>query len=110
MQKAESQSILGCTCDEGKALDAIKVGMFDGHDARIGKDLLGEVVDELAVDKAVDAVVYDGVHLGAHLVPLRLLYVRHLAITRAATSACGRPHQHISSSTYLGHRHGNHGL
>lgn len=75
------------TCHERKTLDAIKVRVLDGHDARIGKDLLGEVVDELAVDKAVDAVVYNGVHLAAHLVPLRLLYVRHLDITWAATSA-----------------------
>ena len=43
--------------DGGQVLDAVKVGVLDGHDAGLGKDLLGEVVDELTVDKNVDAVV-----------------------------------------------------
>lgn len=51
-----------CRCDfpsrdGGQVLDAVKVGVLDGHDAGLGKDLLGEVVDELAVDENVDAVV-----------------------------------------------------
>lgn len=39
---------------------------------------LGEVVDELAVDEAVDAVPDDGLALGAHLVLLSLLNVSDL--------------------------------
>lgn len=41
-------------------------------------DLLGEVVDELAVHEDVDAVVDDLLALVAHLVLLRLLDLRHL--------------------------------
>jgi hypothetical protein len=40
--------------------------------------LLWEVVDELPVDEAVDAVAEDLLALGTHLVALRLLDLRHL--------------------------------
>lgn len=40
--------------------------------------LLGEVVDQLAVDEDVDTVVDDLLALAAHLVLLRLLNLRHL--------------------------------
>jgi len=33
----------------------VEVGVLDGDDARLGEDLLGEVVDQLAVDEARDA-------------------------------------------------------
>ena len=41
--------------------------MLDGHDPCLGEDLLGEVVDELSVDEAADAVVDDLLALVAHL-------------------------------------------
>lgn len=41
-------------------------------------DLLGEVVDQLAVDEHVDAVVDDLLALRSHLILLRLLDLRHL--------------------------------
>jgi len=50
----------------------------NGHHAVVGKDLLGEVVDELAVDEAVDAVVDDLHALLAHLLLLRGLDLCHL--------------------------------
>ena len=66
------------TCDKRQALDAIKVCMLNGHDACVCKDLLGEVIDELPIDEAVDAVADDGLYLGPHLVSLCLLYVCYL--------------------------------
>ena len=39
----------------------------DRHDASVGEDLLGEVVDQLPVDEAVDAVADDLLALLAHL-------------------------------------------
>ena len=35
------------TCHKGEPLDAVEVGVLDRHDARIGEQLLGEVVDQL---------------------------------------------------------------
>jgi hypothetical protein len=70
------------TCDQRKPLDAVKVGVLDGHDAGIRKQLLGEVVDELAVDKHVDAVPNNRLALLPHLLLLRSLDVRHLAVRR----------------------------
>mmetsp|Transcript_31670 Transcript_31670/g.71199 ORF Transcript_31670/g.71199 Transcript_31670/m.71199 type:complete len:335 (+) Transcript_31670:910-1914(+) len=61
-----------------EALDPVEVGVLDGHHAGGGEDLFGEVVDELPVDETVDAVADDLAHLGAHLVPLGLLDLRHL--------------------------------
>mmetsp|Transcript_13265 Transcript_13265/g.26504 ORF Transcript_13265/g.26504 Transcript_13265/m.26504 type:complete len:483 (-) Transcript_13265:112-1560(-) len=63
--------------DRGEAFDPVEIGVFDGHDAVFGEDLLGEVVDELAVDEAVDAVVHDFLAFAAHLVLLGLLDLRH---------------------------------
>jgi hypothetical protein len=40
--------------------------MLDGHHASVCEDLLGEVVDQLAVDEAVDAVVDNVFHLHCH--------------------------------------------
>ena len=56
--------------DEGEALDAVEVGVLDGHDALVGEKLLGVVVDELAVDEHVDVVLADQVHLVLHLLLL----------------------------------------
>ena len=70
------------TCDERQALDAVKVGVLDGHDARIRKELLGVVVHQLPVDEAVDAVPDYRLHLVLHLVLLRLLDVRDLRAAR----------------------------
>ena len=71
----------GQTCDQSKSLNAIKVGVLNGHDTSVRKDLLREVVDELAVDKAVEALTDDVLHFGAHLLLLCLLYVCHLQVT-----------------------------
>ena len=57
--------------DEGEALDAVEVGVLDGHDALVGEELLGVVVDELAVHEDVDVVLADQVNLVLHLL-LRL--------------------------------------
>ena len=75
--------------------------MLDGHDARVCKDLFWEVVDELAVDKAVEALADYVLHLGSHLLLLRLLYVRHLHTSQglglgvrkwcAGVTTCSKP-------------------
>ena len=52
--------------------------MLDGHDAGVREDLLREVVDQLPVHEAVDAVADDALALVRHLLPLRLLDVLHL--------------------------------
>mmetsp|Transcript_16025 Transcript_16025/g.49926 ORF Transcript_16025/g.49926 Transcript_16025/m.49926 type:complete len:240 (+) Transcript_16025:818-1537(+) len=57
---------------------ALKVGVLDHHDARVDEPLLGQVVDELAVDEDVAAVRDDLVHLRVHLGALRRLDLRHL--------------------------------
>ncbi len=69
------------TCDEAQSLNAIEVCMLDGHDVGIRKQLLRVVVDELAVNEAVDAMPDDLLNLALHLVLLRLLYVGHLRKT-----------------------------
>eukprot|EP01139_Manchomonas_bermudensis_P016425 Amastigsp_a512768_109.p2 type:complete len:421 gc:universal Amastigsp_a512768_109:314-1576(+) len=53
--------------DRSESLDAIKVRVLDGHDAGVGKELLGVVVDELAVDEHIDVVREDALDLGLHL-------------------------------------------
>ncbi|KAI3491659.1 hypothetical protein L1887_43971 [Cichorium endivia] len=65
--------------DEGQTLDTLEVGVLDRHDARVGKQALRVVVDELAVDKARDAVRLDLVHLGLHLFALGTLELGELA-------------------------------
>mmetsp|Transcript_34240 Transcript_34240/g.58610 ORF Transcript_34240/g.58610 Transcript_34240/m.58610 type:complete len:562 (+) Transcript_34240:259-1944(+) len=64
--------------DEGEALGALEVGVLDGHDARVGHLLLGQVVDELPVDEHVAAVREDAVDLLEHLRLLRRLDLGHL--------------------------------
>mmetsp|Transcript_40486 Transcript_40486/g.96218 ORF Transcript_40486/g.96218 Transcript_40486/m.96218 type:complete len:301 (-) Transcript_40486:646-1548(-) len=64
--------------DKREPLDALKVRVLDCHHARVRKQLLREVVDQLTVDEAVDAVVDDLLHLVPHLVLLRGLDIRHL--------------------------------
>ena len=49
--------------DECEPLDAVEVGVLDGHDALVGEQLLGVVVDELPVDEHVDVVLADQLHL-----------------------------------------------
>lgn len=66
------------TCDTSESLNAVKVGVLDSHDASIREYFLREVVDQLSVDEAVDAVVNNLAALVAHLVSLRFLDVRHL--------------------------------
>ncbi len=74
----ETELTTGLTCDQSQPLNAIKVSVLNGHDASVCKDLLREVVDELAVDEAVEALADDVLHLGAHLPLLCLLYICHL--------------------------------
>ena len=63
---------------ERQALDALEVGVLDGHDARVGEQLLGVVVDELTVDEDVGAVLADALHLLLHLLLLGELELGHL--------------------------------
>ena len=35
------------TCDEGESLHPLEVGVLNGHDAGVGEQLLGVVVDQL---------------------------------------------------------------
>ena len=49
--------------DEGQALDALEVGVLDGHHARRREHLLGEVVDQLARDEHVAVVLQNLVDL-----------------------------------------------
>ena len=58
--------------------NAVKVCVLNGHDAGLSKELLGIVVDELAVDKAVDAVRDDLGHLRLHLILLGRLDLGNL--------------------------------
>lgn len=37
--------------DQGQSFDSVKIGMLDGHDASVGKQLLGVVVDKLSRKK-----------------------------------------------------------
>lgn len=39
------------TSDQSEALDAGKVGVLDGHDASLSKQLLWIVIDQLPVEK-----------------------------------------------------------
>lgn len=52
---------------EREALDALKVGVLDSHQAGIGEKLLGIVVDELTIDEDVAAVRNDSFHFCSHL-------------------------------------------
>merc|ERR1719231_991660 len=65
--------------DTRQPLDAVDVCMLDRHETRVCKELLRKVVDKLAVDEAVDAVLSDLLALLAHFIPLRLLDLSHLA-------------------------------
>jgi hypothetical protein len=58
------------TRDQGEPLDALKVGVLDGHDAVLGEEGLGVVVDELSVDEAGDAVRGDLGDFGFHFLLL----------------------------------------
>ena len=51
------------TGDESEPLDAVEVSMFDGHDALIGEQLLGVIIDQLTVDEDVDVVFADLLNL-----------------------------------------------
>lgn len=55
---------------EREPLDALEVSVLDGHDAGVGEQLLRIVVDELSVDEHVAAVLFDLLHLFAHLLLL----------------------------------------
>eukprot|EP00760_Papus_ankaliazontas_P010710 PhM_4_TR14419/c0_g1_i1/m.72372 len=58
-----------------EAFDALEVRVLDGHDAGLGEQLFGVVVDELAVDEAADVMLRDLGDLLAHLRLLSLLDV-----------------------------------
>lgn len=83
--------------------------MLDGHDAGVGEDLLGEVVNELAIDEAVDAVVDDVLALLAHLVLLRRLHLGHLKAGTVRGEQSGnrkgtfRDHSGDGQGTFRGH-------
>mmetsp|Transcript_56005 Transcript_56005/g.93095 ORF Transcript_56005/g.93095 Transcript_56005/m.93095 type:complete len:336 (-) Transcript_56005:260-1267(-) len=62
-----------CSCHQRQSLNAFKIGVLNGHDTVGGKVLLGEVVDELTVDEAVDTVADDLLALGTHTGALSVL-------------------------------------
>eukprot|EP00963_Diacronema_lutheri_P005338 scaffold416_cov329-Pavlova_lutheri.AAC.6 len=66
------------TSDQRQALDAIKVGVLDGHDPGVREELLGVVVDELSIDEAGGTGVQYGLALVFHLGLLRCFEVSHL--------------------------------
>ena len=51
------------TSDESQPLDPVEVSVFDGHDALVGEQLLGVIVDQLTVDENVDVVFADLLNL-----------------------------------------------
>ena len=59
------------TRDSRQPLNAVEVGVLDGHDARLREELLRVVVDELAVDEAVDAVADNAANFSLHALLLR---------------------------------------
>lgn len=69
----------GGTSDKRKPLNPVEISMLDAYHAGIRKQLLGPVVDQLAVDKTVDAVRLDLGHLGLHLVLFGALELGQLA-------------------------------
>ncbi|KAI6750784.1 hypothetical protein HG530_014234 [Fusarium avenaceum] len=73
--------------DKGQTLNAIEIGVLNRHDTSISEQLLGPVINELSVDKAVDAVRLDLLHLGLHLLLLGLLELGQLAC-RANLDTC----------------------
>ena len=64
--------------NEGEALNTVEVGVLNGHDSLVGKQLLGVVVDQLSVDENVDVVLADEIHLVLHFLLLRNLNLGHL--------------------------------
>ena len=58
-----SKSFKNLTGDQREPLDSVEVGVLDGHDALVGEQLLGVVVDQLSVDEHVDVVLADLVNL-----------------------------------------------
>jgi hypothetical protein len=55
------------TSDQRKSLDSLEIGVLDRHDARLGKERFGIVVDKLSVDEAGNTVRLDLCDLGLHL-------------------------------------------
>ena len=55
--------------DESESLNAVKVCVFNSHDALVGEQLLGVVVDELPVDEHVDVVLADQINLQNAKIP-----------------------------------------
>ena len=51
------------TSDESQPLDSVEVSVFDGHDALVGEQLLGVIVDQLTVDENVNVVLADLLNL-----------------------------------------------
>jgi len=47
------------TGDESQSLNPVEVCVFDGHDALVGEQLFGVIVDQLTVDEHVDVVLAD---------------------------------------------------
>jgi hypothetical protein len=56
------------TRDKRKSLDPIEISVFNRHDSGISKKLFRPVVNQLTIDKAVDAVSLDLFHFGFHFV------------------------------------------
>lgn len=63
MRDVEMSRVL--TKNESQPLDALKIRMLNGHNVRVSKQLLGIVVDELAIDEDVDPMVTDFLDLNS---------------------------------------------
>lgn len=63
--------------NKGQPLDAVKVGVLDGHNAGVGEQLLGVVVDQLPVDEHSAVVLQNQFDLLLHLLLLGQLQFGH---------------------------------
>lgn len=86
--------------DERQSLHTLEVGVLDAHDAGFGKQSLRVVVDELAVDEAVDPVGLDLCDLGLHFL-LRSPKQASDSITREVMEQVARTRSARSSSASL---------
>lgn len=68
------------TENEREPLNALEVGVLDGHDPGVCEQLLRVVVDELPVDEHVASVLLDLLNFVAHLLLLGELELCNLLI------------------------------
>jgi hypothetical protein len=67
------------TSDKGQSLNTIEISVLNAGNTRISKQLFGPVIDQLSVDKAVNAVSLDLFDLGLHLLAFSALKLGQLS-------------------------------